>query len=53
MYEKMGIEDIGFILSCNRDFSFMKGFNPQIELKRKKTIMEGAEHCDFRFTLLE
>ncbi len=52
MYEKMGIKDIGFFLSCNRDFSFMKGFNPQIELRRTKTIMEGAECCDFRFSLL-
>ncbi len=52
MYVRMGIEDIGFILSCNRDFSFMEGFNPQIELKRTKTIMEGAECCDFRFSLL-
>jgi len=51
MYVRMGIEDIGFILSCNRDFSFMEGFNPQIELKRTKTIMEGAEYCDFRFSL--
>lgn len=51
MYVRMGIEDIGFILSCNRDFSFMEGFNPQIELKRTKTIMEGAECCDFRFSL--
>ncbi len=52
MYEKMGIKDIGFILSCSRDFSFIEGFNPQIELKRTKTIMEGAEHCDFRYSLL-
>ncbi len=51
MYVRMGIEDIGFILSCIRDFSFMEGFNPQIELKRTKTIMEGAECCDFRFSL--
>ena len=51
MYVRMGIEDIGFILSCNRDISFMEGFNPQIELKRTKTIMEGAECCDFRFSL--
>jgi len=52
MYVRMGIEDIGFILSCSRDFSFMEGFNPRIELKRTKTIMEGAECCDFRFSLL-
>jgi predicted hydrocarbon binding protein len=49
MYEKMGIKDIGSTLSCIRDFSFLKGFNPQIELKRTQTIMEGAKYCDFRF----
>ena len=30
MYEKMGIKDMGYTLSCIRDFSFLKGFNPQI-----------------------
>ena len=49
MYEKMGIKDVGSTLSCIRDFSFLKGFNPQIELKRTQTIMEGAKYCDFRF----
>lgn len=49
MYEKMGIKELGFILSCSRDFPFMEGFNPEIELSRTKTIMEGAECCDFRY----
>ena len=49
MYEKMGIKELGFILSCSRDFPFMEGFNSEIELRRTKTIMEGAECCDFRY----
>jgi hypothetical protein len=49
MYEKMGIKELGFILSCNRDFPFAEGFNPEIGLRRTKTIMEGAECCDFRY----
>ena len=49
MYEKMGIKELGFILSCSRDFPFMEGFNPEIELRRTKTIIEGAECCDFRY----
>jgi len=44
IYEKMGP-----VLSCIRDFSFITGFNPQIELNRTQTIMEGAKYCDFRF----
>jgi hypothetical protein len=49
IYERMGINETGSVLSCIRDFSFIKGFNPQIELKRTQTIMEGAKYCDFRF----
>ena len=49
MYEMMGIKELGFILSCSRDFPFLEGFNPEIELRRTKTIMEGAECCDFRY----
>ena len=49
MYEKMGIKELGFIFSCSRDFPFMEGFNSEIELTRTKTIMEGAECCDFRY----
>jgi hypothetical protein len=49
MYEKLGIKELGCILSCNRDFSFIEGFNPDIELIRTKTIMEGHEYCDFRY----
>jgi hypothetical protein len=48
-YEKMGIKEMGPILSCTRDFSFINGFNPRTELKRTQTIMEGAKYCDFRF----
>ena len=49
MYEKMGIKELGVILSCSRDFPFMVGFNPEIELRRTRTIMEGATYCDFRY----
>jgi hypothetical protein len=49
MYEKLGLRDLGCILSCDRDFSFLEGFNPSIELIRTKTIMDGKETCDFRY----
>ena len=49
MYEKLGIKELGCMLSCCRDFSFIEGFNPEIELIRTKTIMEGYEYCDFRY----
>lgn len=52
MYTKLGISELGYILSCSRDFAMIEGFNPKIKLDRKNTIMEGAAYCDFRFSLL-
>ena len=49
MYERLGIKELGSLLSCCRDFTFVDGFNPEIELIRTKTIMEGADICDFRY----
>ena len=49
VYEKDDMQDLGLCLSCNRDFPFTKGFNPDFKLIRSKTIMEGADVCDFRF----
>jgi hypothetical protein len=51
MYEREGMKELGFCLSCSRDEPFTKGFNPRMKLLRTRTIMEGASHCDFRFVL--
>ncbi|WP_331000070.1 ectoine synthase [Acetobacter garciniae] len=51
LYREMGLGALGGILSCSRDGTFCKGFNPAITFERSQTIMEGASHCDFRFTL--
>jgi len=51
MYKEMGIEELGAIFSCGRDWAMSQGFNPKIKLTRTQTIMEGASHCDFRYTL--
>jgi hypothetical protein len=49
MYRALGLDDLGGSLSCRRDFALVEGFNPEIELERTQTLMEGATHCDFRF----
>jgi hypothetical protein len=49
MYQALGLADLGSSLSCVRDFALVQGFNPDIELTRTQTIMEGAAFCDFRF----
>ncbi len=49
MYRALGIPELGALLSCNRDFALIEGFNPGVRLTRTQTIMDGAPYCDFRF----
>lgn len=49
MYRSLGIPELGVLLSCNRDFSLIEGFNSGVELTRTQTIMQGADCCDFRY----
>ena len=51
MYKDMGLGEIGHLLSCNRDASFCTGYSDNIKLTRTQTIMEGASHCDFRYSM--
>ena len=48
-YKELGLTDIGYLVHCNRDHAMIAGFNPDLELTRTQTVMEGASHCDFRF----
>jgi len=49
LYRSLGIPELGAVLSCNRDYALIEGFNPDVELTRTQTIMQGASHCDFRY----
>jgi hypothetical protein len=49
MYARLGLADLGGLLSCERDAAMIDGFNPQIAFTRTQTIMGGASHCDFRY----
>ncbi len=51
MYRELGMEELGATLSCNRDASLIEGFNPNVRFTRTRTIMSGADHCDFRFEM--
>jgi predicted ArsR family transcriptional regulator len=51
MYQKLGIPELGALLSCNRDAAMIQGFNPLVEFTRTQTIMQGAAFCDFRYAL--
>ena len=52
MYREMGLAEIGFELSCNRDATFATGYDPRIRLRRTQTIMQGADHCDFHYRMV-
>jgi hypothetical protein len=49
-YKELGLADLGYLVHCNRDHAMIDGFNPELKLTRTQTVMEGASHCDFRFT---
>lgn len=49
MYRRLGMADLGPILSCSRDAAMIEGFNAEIEFERTQTLMEGGTHCDFRY----
>lgn len=51
MYQHLGVSELGKMLSCDRDFALIEGYNPDIQLTRTQTIMEGADICDFCFEL--
>ena len=47
LYRNLGFGDIGALISCDRDAAFLEGFDPELELLRQKTLMEGEDLCDF------
>jgi hypothetical protein len=53
MYRDMGLGEIGHLLSCQRDATFCEGYDKRMRLKRTQTLMQGASHCDFNYTLVD
>ncbi len=53
MYRRMGAPDLGFLLSCSRDFALSEGYSAGLHLDRTQTIMQGAAYCDFRYRLAQ
>jgi hypothetical protein len=49
-YREMGLGHIGHLMSCNRDGTFCEGYDPNIKLERRQTIMAGAPRCTFRYS---
>ena len=51
MYRELGMQDLGVIFSCGRDFNFPAGFNKNMKLTRTQTIMQGNAICNFRYAM--
>jgi hypothetical protein len=41
--------DLGYAGICFGDYQFAKAFNPQIEMLRDKTLMQGHDCCNHRY----
>ncbi|MEL6890087.1 MAG: L-2-amino-thiazoline-4-carboxylic acid hydrolase [Actinomycetota bacterium] len=44
--------DLGFLLVCSLDHDIVDGLDG-VTLDRTQTIMQGSDHCDFRFKIDE
>src|SRR5262249_41624367 len=49
-YKELGVPELGFLLTCSADFTMADGYGGDVKLKRTQTIMQGASHCDFRYS---
>jgi hypothetical protein len=49
-YKELGVPELGFLLVCTADFAVADGFDADVQLTRTQTIMQGASHCDFRYS---
>ncbi|MHA1951179.1 MAG: L-2-amino-thiazoline-4-carboxylic acid hydrolase [Candidatus Thorarchaeota archaeon] len=50
-FKSIGKVALGVQFFCNEDEHIVKGFNPSIQFHRTKTLMEGDDCCDHRYTL--
>jgi hypothetical protein len=50
LFQELGLPELGALIHCSRDFAMAEGFSPDIKLERTQTLMQGASHCDFRFS---
>jgi hypothetical protein len=50
-FRELGEPELGVVLACNKDFHLAVGANPEVELTRTQTIMEGESCCDIRWRI--
>jgi hypothetical protein len=50
VHREMGAPDLGYAWWCNNDFVYSDAAGPKVKLVRTKTLMEGDDCCDFRYS---
>jgi hypothetical protein len=50
-FRDAGAGDIGYALMCHGDFAAAPAFNPKMKMTRTKTLMQGHDCCNHRWTL--
>ena len=50
-FREADASEIGYAGVCYMDYGMTKAFNPNLELIRDKTLMEGHDHCHFKWTV--
>jgi predicted ArsR family transcriptional regulator len=48
---KFNAQDVGYKMICMSDFPVVEGYNPEMRLRREKTLMKGDDCCHFIFEL--
>jgi len=43
--------DLGYSWVCHPDFAMARAFNPDLSLRRDRTLMQGASHCNHRWEM--
>jgi hypothetical protein len=46
-----GMEEYGYAHICYGDYSWAKGFNPNMKMERDKTLMQGNDCCNHRYIM--
>jgi hypothetical protein len=50
-FRDAGAGDIGYALMCHGDFATAPAFNAKMKMTRTKTLMQGHDCCNPRWTL--
>ncbi len=50
LFDELGDREFGRLMVCGIDPPMTAGIGPDLKLERTQTMMEGADHCDFRWT---